>query len=384
MRCPRAAALCIVAAALCIVAAIAPAGLSAQVPATSTNTTGVSAGAAFETYRFSDSEAIGIESITLITTPFAAGARLTDRLSMTVRGAWARGALGLADGSESTLTGLTDTEVRATFVGGDDRITFTAVALLPTGQNLLAPDEVQVAGVVAADVLPLRISNWGSGGGVGGSVAFAVPVGEFGAGLSVGYVVAREFEPVETTPSFVYRPGNQLHVTAALDRSVGTTGKFGLRASVLTYGQDRANDANLYSAGTRFEAVASWAFAAGPRSNAIVWGGAHHRDAGAFEDPAAGTDVSPASTILFAGAALRMPFGAGILQPSLDVRAVTGSDGVSRGYIGGAGIAAELPAGSVVVSPVVRARIGNVETATSAKSGVVGADIGMTIRFGAS
>lgn len=343
--------------------------------------TGVTAGATFETYRFGDADAVGIESITLVTLPFGAGARLADRLGLSVRGAWARGALTLAGGEESTIAGLTDTEVRATFSPRGDYVTLSAIALLPTGRDLLTTDESAVAGVVAADVLPFRITNWGAGGGFGGSVAFAVPVGEFGTGLSVGYVVARDFEPVETTPSFVYRPGSQVHVTAALDRSVGATGKFGLRASLLTFESDRVNDANLYRAGNRFEATASYAFAAGPRSSGIVWGGIHHRNAGELDDPAAGTTVSPASDILFAGGALRIPFARGVVQPGLDVRAVSGSDGVSGGYILAAGVSAELPAGAVTLAPSVRARFGSVDPGEGASSGVTGADLGLIVRF---
>jgi hypothetical protein len=355
---------------------------TAAVAQTPADLQGVNVGAAFETYRFADEAVTGIESITLFTAPFTAGARIGSRIGLSVRGAWARGSMSLADGGTSTIDGLSDTEVRATLSAGTDLVTISAIALLPTGRDLLAADEVEVAGVVGADVLPFRITNWGSGGGLGGSAALAVPAGEFGVGVSVGYVVTRDYEPIETSPSFVYRPGNQLHVTAALDRTVGQTGKLGLRASLLTYDADRANEINLYRAGNRLEAVASYAFVTGPRSSAIVWGGVHHRDAGEFEEATAGSTVVPASDILFAGIAWRVPFASGVLQPAGDLRVVSGSDGVSRGYIAGAAVSAELPAGAVVLAPTVRARFGSVEPPDGASSSVIGADIGMVVRFG--
>jgi hypothetical protein len=341
----------------------------------------VSAGLTFETYNFGDGESIGIESVRLITAPFGAGVTLNDRFGLSVRGAWASGSLSLASGDESTIDGLTDTEVRASYTAGRDMVTFTAIALVPTGLDLLTAEQVEVAGVVAADVLPFRISNWGTGGGFGGSVAFAVPIGAFGTGLSIGYVTTRDWEPVETSPSFVYRPGNQLHVTAAIDRSVGPTGKLGLRASFLTYDADRVNDVNLYNAGNRIEATASYAFAAGLRSSAIVWGGLHHRDAGALEDPSANTPVSPASDILFAGALFRLPVAHGVLQPGLDIRAVSGGDDASTGYTLTAGVSAELPTRSVTLAPSVKARFGSVDAGDGASSGVTGLDLGMVVRF---
>jgi hypothetical protein len=345
-------------------------------------TAGVNAGITYETYSFGDGEAIGIESVTLMTVPFGAGVRFGDAFGLSVRGAWASGSLSLASGDESSIDGLTDTELRASYTTGRDLVTFTAIALLPTGRDLLTADEVEVAGVVAADVLPFRISNWGTGGGFGGSVAFAVPMGAFGTGVSVGYVTTRDWEPVETSPSYVYRPGNQLHVTAAIDRSVGPTGKLGLRASLLTYDADRVDDVNLYSAGNRIEATASYAFAAGPRSSAIVWGGLHHRAAGSLEDPSANTPVSPASDILFAGALFRMPLARGVLQPGLDIRAVSGSDEAGTGYTLTAGVSAEMPAGSVTLAPSVRARFGSIEPGDGSSSGVTGIDLGMVVRFG--
>jgi hypothetical protein len=91
--------------------------------------------------------------------------------------------------------------------------------------------------------------------------------------------------------------------------------------------------------------------------------------------------VSPASDILFAGGALRIPFARGVIQPGLDVRAVSGSDRVSSGYILAAGVSGELPAGAVTLAPSVRARFGSVDPGEGASSGVTGADIGLIVRF---
>jgi len=341
----------------------------------------VLAGATFQTWRFRDA-ATGIDAVTLLTAPFQAAVRLSDRIAVSLAGAWARGSLALADGGRSTIAGLTDTELAATLSAGHDLVTFTAIALLPTGQARLTAEEVEAAGVVAADVLPFRISNWGSGGGFGGSVAIAAPIGEFGAGLGLGYVTTRDFEPVETEPSFVYRPGNQLHLTAALDRSVGPTGKLSLRASLLSYDKDRVNDVNLYRAGNRLEATASYAFAAGPRSSAVIWAGGHHRAAASPENPAAGTQVSPASDILFAGAALRMPIATGVITPRIDVRGVGGRNGANSGYTAMVGVSAELPAGGLVLAPTLQVGLGSIEPATGTRSTAVGADIGFVVRFG--
>jgi hypothetical protein len=361
-------------------AVLAIIGLAGLAPALrlSAQTTG-GAGAAIEMYRFSDSRAIGVDQLTLITFPLAAQVHATPRLTVSLSGAWARGALQRDDGSEATVAGPTDTELRAAYVFGSDAVTLSAIALLPTGHERLDVDEAEIAGAIAADVLPFRITNWGTGGGVGASLAAAFPLGEFAGGLSAGYVVAREFEPVAGSTSFAYRPGNQLHLTAALDRTLAGSSKASLRVSYLTFNADRANDQNLYQSGDRLQATASLSFAAGARSSGIAWGGFLHRARGTF---VSSSQINPGQDLFFAGMSGRIPFGRGILQPGLDLRVVSGSSDSGKGYTVSAGASAEYPYGGASVGPTLRLRYGSVEPRTGSKSAFVGVDAGLMVRFG--
>ena len=101
-----------------------------------------------------------------------------------------------SDGSTSTIRGFTDTELRATIPvrTGSTSFSLTGVAILPTGMESQEADEVAVAGVIAADLLPLRISNWGGGGGYALSAAAAHAFGHLNLGFSAGYQIASEFE----------------------------------------------------------------------------------------------------------------------------------------------------------------------------------------------
>ena len=49
---------------------------------------------------------------------------------------------------------------------------------------------VTLAGIVAADLLPFRVTSWGSGGGIGMQLAATRRFETVGAGLSVGCMVA--------------------------------------------------------------------------------------------------------------------------------------------------------------------------------------------------
>ena len=88
--------------------------LGSTVPAAAQGFTGVT-GAFFETYEFLEPEALGIQRVSLATVPVGAQVPVIDRVSVDLRSAFAYGSMTRADGTEVTLSGLTDTELRANF-----------------------------------------------------------------------------------------------------------------------------------------------------------------------------------------------------------------------------------------------------------------------------
>jgi hypothetical protein len=310
--------------------------------------------------------------------PVAARVALTRQLFLELLSAWASGSAELPDGSETTISGPTDTELRLTFNVGRDLLSITGIALLPTGVETLSPEEANVAGLIAADVLPFRISNWGTGGGFGASTAIARPFGDFAAGLSVGYVVAQEFQPL-ADDEFQYRPGSQLHVRAALDRVIGSAGKAALVLTMQRFQSDEIDGDNLFQTGNRYQAVGSYAFAAGSAANGILYAGYLHRDAGEFEDE---QDVLPAQDLFFGGAGLEWPLGRARLKPSVDLRVLRRDDGTEQGYTATVGGMADIPAGRITLIPTARGRFGNVLLRDEAESGFSGVELGLALRFG--
>ena len=365
-------------AALLALVTLTAALLATSAPAAAQVDLGFGAGAAFERYDFSDAELAGIESLSLLSFPFVGRADLTPRLRLDLNGAYAIGTLSRPGEEESSVSGPTDTELRLSYAFGADRVVVSLVALLPTGLATLSTEEADVAGAVAADVLPFRISNWGTGGGLGASTAFAVPVGAFAVGLSLGYVVTREYEPRDADP-FTYRPGDQLHVRAAIDRSFGAAGKASLQLVYQHYQNDELDGANLYQSGDRLQATGSYAFAAGPRAAGIVYLGYLRRSEGEFSGI---TRIVPAQDLVFTGGGFRVPFGSILLAPSLDLRLVSRADGAEEGYTAAFGVAAEMAAGSVLLVPSLRGRVGNVVLSEGVESGFTGFDIGFGVRFG--
>lgn len=346
------------------------AGLQAQgVP-------GIGLGAAWETYDFRTPATIDIESLSVLSVPLGGTLQLSRQVVLGVGTSWARATMVRADGSEVTLSGLTDTELSAQLELGRGAARITALALLPTGKSSLTPGEMLIVGAVAADVLPLRVTDWGTGGGAGLNVAVAQPIGGFAVGVSAGYVVARSYEPLDN--AFDYRPGNQLHLRAAIDRTIGTSAKAAVRVDWRRFGADEGNGRNLFQTGDRFQVVGTLDFAL-RSSSAILYTGWLTRGEGEFIDT---PDLLPAQDLLFAGAGLRSGIGAATLQPSLNVRILDSNGADRKGYTLDAGASLEIPAGRSLLIPTVRGRLGRIEASSGDDSGFTGLELGLAVRFG--
>ena len=356
-------------------AIVAGAGLNAATAQVTDPQAG--AGVVLESYTFRAPTQTNIDKISLFTVPVVARVNLRPQLDVTVNGAFASATLTRPNGSSTTLAGLTDTEVRLTYAAMGDRVRLSAIALAPTGKSKLTADEMDVMGVIAADLLPFTISNWGSGGGLGVNASVAIPVSEGSTlGISTGFVAARKYEPLSAT-SFAYRPGNQMHIRAAADRTFGASAKGSLQIAYLHYSQDQNAGVNFYQAGDRLQASSSLAFAAGTNGTGIVYLGYLRRAEGKYTDV---VRVTPAQDLVYAGTAFRRSMGGNVLVPSLDVRLLGNESGVDQGRTISAGLGIEIPRGSFELYPQAKARLGRLTMRSSQASDFTGFEIGLTIR----
>ena len=333
--------------------------------------------AVYQNFSFDDEEEVGIRSVSLLTLPFAGRIGLAPGVRMELRGNVARGELIRPDESSIEISGLTDTELRMVADLMDGAASITAFALIPTGNSTLSVEEMGLAGVVGADLLPFRVSNWGSGGGFGAAVTLLHTVGEYGFGMSGGYTAAREFEPLADEP-IQYRPGNQLHLRAAVDRTFNGASKGTLQVSWQRYDDDAVDGVNLFRSGDRIQGTVSYAFPAGATSNAVVYAGYLHRAEGQFLlDP----ETRSSEGLVLLGGGLRTAMLGGVLVPTADLRLLRRDDGVDQGVLGGVGATLELGAGDVTLLPSARVRLGNVTVAEGVESGVRGIELGFGVRM---
>lgn len=351
----------------------------------------VSAGVEVQSFSFAAPSAVGARSATLVVLPFAARLLALPAFSLDVAGAYARGAVTDASGGTATLSGLTDTELRATVrtVGESSALSLTADALLPTGHATLGTGEMPVAGLVSSNLLPFRISNWGFGGGADIEVSASHGGAAGSIGATVGYRLAERFQPIAAS-AVRYRPGN-----AASERVVGelTTsggGMLSIELAASEYASDRWNGTSLLKPGERLFALAGLAVPVGYVASASFYGGALYRSGGALSQSLAlsgllaGVQAPPSETLLLAGASVRLPWGESVLVPALDFRALRRADGTGQGWLATVGTSAELPlgTGNVHLVPSLRLHLGRLLVSKGLQSGVQGLDLAVGLGFG--
>lgn len=349
----------------------------------------VGGGPILQTYTFENTDAAGVESIQLITAPFAVAVPVLSNLAVSVSGAYARGAATSAEGQEVTLAGLTDTNIDVAFAPGPDWLIVTAGVTAPTGHNTHTVGESLVAGIIAAELLPFAIKTWGSGGSVGGTVAATTQLGAWGVGLAGGYRLASEYEPLEAQ-AIGYRPGDQMQLRLAFDRNVGTSSTVSVLLGVQSFGSDQVGGAELFRSGARFEGVLTYAFPLGLRNSALLYGGVYHRANGAVlgqETALGGATDSPAQQLFMAGTSLRLPIGRrAALRPNADIRVFRAEDGASQGWVTSAGgtfdvrVAGTRSGRRLVLAPSAQVRLGRVIVSDDLETGLFGWEAGVALR----
>src|SRR5690242_8097870 len=114
--------------------------------------------------------------------------------------AWARVSPDGSSGeAASTVSGLTDTQLRANVALGTDFVVLTAGVNLPTGRESATQTQQLAAFRIGSDFLAFPISNMGTGLGFTGGVALARPLGAWNLGMGASVRQSSAYEPVVAT-----------------------------------------------------------------------------------------------------------------------------------------------------------------------------------------
>lgn len=281
--------------------------------------------------------------------PLAFAMPVSERLSFDIGTYYAS-----TESDDNTLSGLTDTQIRASYVFGRDALVATLMVNLPTGKTQDF-DQTSTSGAAAANFLSFPVNAYRTGTSVTGGLAAATELGSWNVGIAGSVRMSGEYEPFSDVDT-KYSPGTEARLKLGLERLLGTSRlTFGLTFS--TFGNDNFEDlggggSGEYQPGSRFIGEVAMAFLAGSGNiTGYVWD--YYR--------AAADGSSNKENILALGANGSWPIGSNLrLEPLVETRFWSPEEG--NGKLFGAGAALRIPMGErFTISPAGRFDFGSTQ-----------------------
>lgn len=258
-------------------------------------------------------------TITETAIPFFAYVPITRGLTLDVGSAYALANVkSTVNGQtqESKISGLTDTQIRATVNLGSDLVLLTAGVNIPTGQATADTSQQMAAALIGNDFLVFPISSMGSGFGGTGGIAFAAPVGQWNLGLGFSLRTSMPFDPYMDNAGnkLRYTPGTEMRARFGIDHPYGT-GRVALGVTYSKFGDDEF-ESSIYNTGNRLLSQGSISNSFGIGDYVLsAWN--LFRSSGTLADGSAtGTE-----SISDLSAAYGMNVGGGRIEPGLNLRA---------------------------------------------------------------
>jgi hypothetical protein len=270
----------------------------------------------FEARGLSFKAGLGLKSASEYAVPLGVMWTATPRLSFDfgVRYASASRTPETAGRPKATISGLTDAQLRGVFQLVPDVVVLTVSANLPTGKTKLTADELLAAGVVASELIPFPVANFGSGSNVTGGLAVAVPVGGWAVGVGGSYRLTSGYTPLAAIDSS-YKPGGELRVRVGADRVVGQ-GRVSLGFTYSSFAEDEFGGSRLFQPGKRYITQGSWSFPLGNLGLALyAWD--LYRDAGTV---LVGGGTTEKQMVLTGGVLASIQIGRNVLRPQVEYR----------------------------------------------------------------
>lgn len=264
------------------------------------------------------------------------------------------------NGATSTISGLTDTQLRGNLSLGNDFVVLTAGVNLPTGKSEVPADQIAAAGLIGSDFLSFPISNMGSGFGGTGGIAIARPLGSWSVGLGASVRHTAGYKPFESTDVLQYRPGNEYRARVGIDHPLGT-GRFTFGFTYLTFGNDDLAG-SVYNTGDRYLTEINLDNSVGAgRLSFSGWN--LFRAKGTIVDGS----VLDHENISSGELAYSIPAGSATIEPSVEGR-MWSQVNASASYFGTIGLAAQFGSGTFSVVPSVGYTAGTIATPAAASS----------------
>ena len=279
--------------------------------------------------------------------------------------------------STSQLSGLTDTQLRANYVFGQDFMVFTAGLNLPTGSATVTPGELDAATRIGSDFLIFPISGFGSGFGMTGGVAIAKPAGAWNLGFATSIRQSAEYEPFKDANDSVttFNPGAEIRTRFGADHAFGT-GRIAVGVTYSKFGDDKAN-AVTFNTGNRFigQVVVNSSLKNGTDYTFVLWN--LYRSSGTLINNSASPSGNITNALMSFG--IRGPADVGV-EPSVEAKVFTQAN-ARTSFLANMGLRFYINRGTWAAVPGLGFSFGQMDAGTASAT-VTGMRATLAVRVG--
>ena len=163
----------------------------------------------------------------------------------------AQGGYASSDAMQNKIDGLSDIQLSLHYKFRNLNTALDLGVNLPTGKEGINPDYFPSSVLLAQDVFNMKLPLLGQGTNIFAGLTWAKDINDFIiVGLGTSYQIKGEYYPI-ADKSILYKPANELLVTAGLDFRFGNTATLSGDVIEIFYGKDEINNGTSFSAGTK-------------------------------------------------------------------------------------------------------------------------------------
>lgn len=324
-------------------------------------------------------DGFGVDYVRQLAFPIGVVLPLGQRFSVDIGTYYATTFVGIG-GSHESFQDLTDTQVRGTYVFGNDAVVASVMLNLPTGPETTTLQSFGVAASSASNFLLFPVNTYGSGFSLTPGLAGAVTAGDWNLGLAASVRWSAEYQPFSgsANSNVKYQPGVETRIRAGVDRLIGQ-GRLALGATYSTFANDELTGSgaggSTFDPGNRILVDGEFSTRAGAGTIALyAWN--YHRSG-------SGSATGGKENVFTAGLSGSWGLGANArLEPLVEGRFWSPEDG--NGKLVGIGSALRYQVTpSLTLVPSARVDVGSVETPTSnGTKSVLGWELSTLLRVG--
>jgi hypothetical protein len=157
-------------------------------------------------------------------------------------------------GSTETFSDITDTQLRGSYVFGNDALVASVMVNLPTGPKTTTTGQFGVTSSASSNFLLFPVNVYGTGFSVTPGLAAAATAGDWNLGIAGSLRVSSTYNPFSNQNGVKYEPGIETRLRAGVDRLIGSS-RLQAGFTFSTFGNDElrsGSGSSTFDPGNRF------------------------------------------------------------------------------------------------------------------------------------